>query len=897
MPWKRFFRRRAWDREREQEIAAYIEFETADNIARGMSAEEARYAALKKFGNTTRIREEIYNMNSIGILEAFWQDLRYGARGLRLSPGFTIVAILSLALGIGANTAIFQLLDAVRLRLLPVKDPQQLAEVSITNRQHFTGNITGRRSSLTNPQWEQIRDRQQVFSQVAAWGDKTFNLAPSGEAQNAEGLFVSGDFFNTLGVPAVLGRVFTAGDDRRGCGSSAAVISYAFWQRKFGEDPGAIGRKLMLDGHPFEIIGVAPASFFGVDIGHKFDVAIPICSEPLLEPDRNSLDKRYYWWLAAIGRLKPGVSMEEAQAQLKAISPAIFQSTIPSTYDSGDVRNYLTFRLGASSAGSGVSSIRRTYETPLILLLSIAGLVLLIACANLANLMLARASAREREIAVRLALGGSRPRLLFQLLSESFLLASIGAALGAVLAQVLSRFLVLFMSGSSEPLFLELSPDWRVLGFTAALATLTCILFGLTPALRATGTSPSMAMKTGGRGMTASRERFGLGRLLVVSQVALSLVLLVGALLFVRSLANLLTLDAGFQQDGILITNLDMKRFGFSADRQRAVNDDILERLRRIPGVESAAIFGITPVRGSLWNEWVLLEGRENQRKSVCFDRVSDGYFKTLGIPRLAGRDFNNSDTPASPKVVIVNEAFARKFNGGANPIGKRFRIQGDPGAPEPFYQIIGLVKSSKYRNMREEFVPVVFESESQIEEPDGAPSFFIRSNTSLSALTPSIKRVINEVNPSITLSFEVFKTDVREGLLRERLMATLSGFFGFLAVTLATVGLYGVIAYSVTRRRNEIGIRMALGADRPAVIAMVLREAAMLLLIGLLVGTVLASFATRAVSSFLFGLKPWDPITLVIAIASLASIALIASYVPALRAARLDPMTALREE
>ncbi|MFL6463730.1 MAG: ADOP family duplicated permease [Bryobacteraceae bacterium] len=897
MSWKRFFRRRYWDKEREQEITAYIELETSDNIARGMPAEAARYAALRKFGNTTLIREEIYNMNSIGLLEALWQDLRYGARGLRLSLGFTTVAVLSLALGIGANTAIFQLLDAVRLRLLPVKDPQQLMEVIIINFHQATGNFTGRRSNLTNPQWEQIRARQQVFSGIAAWGNKTFNLAPSGEAQNVEGLFINGDFFNTLGVPAVLGRVFTAADDRRGCGSSGAVISYAFWQRKFGGEAEALGRKLMLNGHPFEIVGVTPANFFGVDVGHRFDVAVPICSEPLLEPGRDALDKRHYWWLAAIGRLKPGVSIAAAQAHLKTISPAIFQATISPTYSPEDVGNYLKFQLGASPAGSGVSSIRKTYEAPLILLLSTAGLVLMIACANLANLMLARASVREREIAVRLAIGASRLRLILQLLSESLLLALIGAALGAALAQALGRFLVSFISSAGQPLFLELSPDWRVLGFIAALAILTCLLFGLTPALRVTNTTPSAAMKTGGRGITASRERFGLRRLLVISQVALSLLLLVGALLFVRSLTNLLTLDAGFQQNGILITSLDMRESGFSTDRQRVMNQDILEHLRRTPGVKSAAIVSITPVNGSTWNERVMLEGKENQKEIVNFNRVSDGFFKTLGIPQLAGRDFNTNDTPASPKVAIVNEAFARKFTGGTNPIGKRFRIQGSPGVSEPFYEIVGLVKNTKYRDLREEFAPIVFEPESQIEEPNGTPSFFIRSDISLSALTSSVKRVINETNPSITLSFKVFKTDVREGLLRERLMATLSSFFGFLAVTLATVGLYGVIAYMVTRRRNEIGIRMALGADRSAVIAMVIREAAMLLLIGLLVGTVLALFAARAVSSFLFGLKSWDPASLVIAIAALASITLIASYVPALRAARLDPMTALREE
>lgn len=899
MSWSRFLRRKYWDAERAREIDAYLELETAENVARGMPLEEARCAARKKLGNTTLIREEIYRMNSIGFLETLWQDLRYGARGLRLSPGFAAVAIVSLALGIGANTAIFQLFDAVRLRLLPVKEPQQLAEVMLTkaSRRHRNGHFSGRRSNLTYAQWEQIRARQQVFSGVAAWSNTQFNLAPRGEAHNVEGLYVSGDFFHVLGVAPALGRVFTASDDQRGCGSVGAVISYAFWQRELGGNAAAVGRKLTLNGSPFEIIGIAPAGFFGADVGHQFDVAVPICSEPLLEPDQNALEKRRNWWLAVIGRLKPGVSVQQANAQLDVISPAVFQATVPPVYKPEDVKNYLKFRLGASPAGSGVSSIRATYETPLILLLSISGLVLLIACANLANLMLARASVREREIAVRLALGASRQRLIFQLLSESLLLACSGAALGITLAQGLSRFLVLFISSSGNQIFLNVSPDWRVLGFTTALAVITSILFGLAPALRATRVEPSAAMKSGGRGLSAARERFGLRRFLVVSQVALSLVLLAGALLFVRSLTNLLTVDAGFQQNGILIANLDMTKLGFSAGRQHMTNEKVLKRLRHVPGVNSAAIFFVTPASGSTWNERVMLEGEENRKHVVDFDRVSDEYFQTLGISRLAGRDFNEHDTPTSPKVAIVNEAFAREFAGGANPIGKRFRIEGNVGEAEPFYEIVGLVKNTKYESLREEFVPIIYEAESQRTEPNNEPSFFIRSGTPSANLISSVKKAISDVEPSATMNFESFKADLQNGLLPERLMATLSGFFGVLAVVLAIVGLYGVMAYMVTRRRNEIGIRMALGADRVAVVSMVLREAALLIIVGLIAGTVLTLFAARAASSLLFGIPSWDPVSLAIAIGGLASIGLLASCFPAMRAARLHPMEALREE
>jgi putative ABC transport system permease protein len=900
MSWTRFFRRRRWDQERARELQAYLEIETDDNIARGLSPEDARHAAHRKLGNPFLIREEIYRMNTVGFLETLWQDLRYAARLLRLNPGFASVAILSLALGIGANTAIFQLLDAVRMRMLPVKDPQQLAEVRFPPKTIRGGSFSSRQPVLTNPQWEQLRGHRDPFSGMFAWSTRRFNLVARGEGRYVEGLWVNGEFFDVLGVQPLLGRLLGPTDDHRGCGASGLVISYPFWQREFGGDAAALGRKLILYGHRFEIVGVTPASFFGVEVGRSFDVALPLCSEALLAGADSVLDDRKAWWLAAIGRLKPGWTVERATAYLQTISPSIFQATLPGGYRPKDTQDYLNLKLIAAPAGSGVSNLRNQYSSPLWMLLGIAGLVLLIACANLASLMLARASAREREIAVRLAIGAARSRLMRQLLAESLLLAAIGAALGIILAQNLSRVLVASLSTGSNPLFVDLALDWRVLGFTAGLAMVTCVVFALVPALRATSADPGAIMKTSGRGIASNRGRFSLRRVLVVSQVALSLVLLVGALLFVRSLRNLLTLDMGFRQEGMLVVSIDVERPDFPAARRRAFHRDILDRIAVTPGVMSAAETAIVPVSGNGWNDYVDIQGSSPSARGKLisnFSRVSAGYFKTMGTPLLAGRDFISQDTIASPQAAIVNESFARKFLKGSNPIGATFGVEGDPNKPEPKYLIVGLVKDSKYQSVREDFAPIGYLAASQEEKPNQGAQFLIRSDLPLNALIPAIKRAIMEFDLEIQLNIRVMKTQIRETLLWERLMATLSGFFGVLAGVLATFGLYGVISYMVARRRNEIGIRIALGADRGAVIELILREAAVLLGIGLGIGTAVALAAGATARSMLFGLQPYDPGTIVLAIAILGAVALAASYLPARRAARLDPMIALREE
>ncbi len=838
-------------------------------------------------------------MDSVNLLETLWQDTRYASRVFRLNKSFFAVATLSLALGIGANTAIFQLLDSVRLRTLPVPRAEQLAELKIADSDHCcSGNFSDRHPYFTYAQWEQIRDHQQAFSNVFAWGDQRFDLTQSGEPRFAEGLWVSGDFFKTLQVSPLLGRLLTGKDDHLGCGSPGAVISYAFWQREFGGDPGALGKQVSLDGHRLDIIGITPASFFGVEVGRSFDVAVPACAEPLINGENSHLAKRHHWWLAIIGRLKPGWTVKRAAAQVNAISAGVFGATVPPNYRADQAKYYTAYKLTAMPAGSGVSSLRERYQEPLFLLLGIAGLVLLTACSNLANLMLARGSAREREMAVRLAIGADRPRLIRQLLVESLILTLGGAVAGAFLAHFLTRYLVSFLSTGDNPLFIELAPDWRVLAFTAAVAILTCILFGLTPALRATQTPPAAAMKTAGRGLTADRQRFGLRRVLVVSQVALSLVLLVGALLFVRSLRNLLTLDAGFNRNGLLITGVDISRLGFKPARRAVLYRELLEDVRKTPGVEQAATADIVQISGDGWNDAIEILGHRAEKRVIpWFDRVSAGYFRTMGTPLLAGRDFDARDAVSSPEVAIVNKEFCNKFLGKANPIGKQFRILAGPGEPQHLYEIVGLVENSKYQSLRDDFKPIVFVAASQNKEPGLGTNILVRSIVPLGSLMPALRKTILRQNAGISFQFQAFKTQVEESLIRERLMATLSGFFGFLAAALATVGLYGVISYMVARRRGEIGIRIALGASRGEIIRLVIKEAVLLLLAGVIIGGVLAAATAQAATSLLYGLRPSDPATLALATLALSLVALLASILPALRAARVEPMVALREE
>lgn len=829
-------------------------------------------------------------------MSSILRDLRYGIRLLRLSPGFTLIAILTLALGIGANTAIFQLIDSIRLRTIPVKDPETLGTIRIADRHWGSGQFSSRYSQLSFPMWEQIRQRQEAFSDIAVFSDQEFNLATGGEARYAKGLRVSGDFFKVLGAQPFLGRLLGPEDDQPGCPLGGANLSYSFWQRNFGGDPAIVGKRLTLDSHSFEIIGVTPPGFSGLSVGDTFDVAVPVCIEPILSPSNNRIALRHAWWLASIGRLKPGWTIKRANAQIAAVTPAILQETIPPVYDAERTKKYLEYKLGAFSASTGFSQLRENSETSLWLLLGISGLVLLIACANLANLMLARASARERQLTIRLALGASRMRLIRELLSEGVLLAAAGSLSGLFLAFAISRLLVAFISTSNNQIFLDLGMDWRVLAFTTSLAVLTTLLFGLAPALRATRAEPATLLQSGSRGTTGGRERFSLRRVLVVSQVALSIVLLVGALLFARSLRNLTTLNTGFQQTGVLVTAVDFDELHIPVGRIGDYNREIVKHVQAIPGVESAAGGMMGPFGGETWNDNVFPEGMAGETKEVAWENfVGPGYFHTLGTPFLAGRDFDDRDTLTSVKVAIVNQAFVRKVLKGKDPLGKRFQIDEPPGKPRPFYEIVGVVGDFKFQDMHEEYLPFMVFPAAQVEKPQPRNLVIVNSTLPLTSLMVAIKQAVSDVNPGINLEFKPLKTQVHNALLQDELMATLSGFFGVLAALLAAIGLYGVISYMVVQRTKEIGVRMAIGANRGNVISMILGEAGVLTAIGVFLGTGLALASAQTAKTFLYGLKPRDPLTLVLAIVTLAAVAALASFLPAYRASRLDPLKALR--
>ena len=893
------FRKEQVERELDEELRGYLDAAVIEKMRRGMSREQALRAARIEMGSAESVKEQVRAVSWESLVETLWQDLKFGLRLLRFNPAFAAAAILSLALGIGANTAIFQLLDAVRLRTLPVKNPEQLVKVRIDQSHGRSGNFSSRYPDLTYGQWEQIRGQQQAFSSVFAWGPNLFNISPGGEVHNIQGLWVSGDFFSTLGVEPALGRVLTSADDRPGCASAGVVISNSFWKHQYAGENSVIGRTLTINRHPFEIIGVTPPDFYGVEVGRYFDVAVPLCAEPIINGEDSHLRRPEGWWLSVMGRLKPGWTLEQAATQLRAISPGIFEATVPPIFNTEQAKHYLGYKLGAFPGDSGSSELRSNFENPLWFLLALAGLVLLIASANLTNLMLARASAREKEMGMRMAVGASRGRLIRQLLAESFLLAGIGAGLGALLARSLSQVLISSLSTQSDPLFVDLGTDWRVLGFTAALAGLTCILFGLAPALRATGVAPGVVLKESGRGTTAGRSRFGLRRVLVVSQIALSLMLLVGALLFARSLNNLATVDAGFRQDGILVTDIDFSSLNLSNERRLAFSEELLSQVRGIPGVDSAATAEIVPLSGNGENHDLLM-GTSGSPKGeapvASFNRVSPGFFQTLQTPMLAGRDFDEHDLKGSPNVAIVNEEFARKFAKGGNPVGMTFRV-GELKTITAPYEIIGLVKDTKYYELRENAQPIVYTSMGQYDHPDTDAQILIRSNAPLASLLSAVKSAANQVHPDLDITFFPFHKMIQDGLLRDRLMAALSGFFGALAAVLAAIGLYGVISYMVERRRNEIGIRMALGAGQRRIIGLVLRETGILLLVGLAAGVALALATARTAASMLFGLKPTDTLTYLLAVVTLSGVAALASFLPAQRAARLDPMVALRNE
>ena len=869
------------------DIQREMEFHMAeradDLMTRGLSEADARREARRRFGNPVVQKERTRDADVLTWLESLVADVRYALRALRASPGFALVAILSLGLGIGANTAIFSLINALTLRTLPVSDPEELVQVTI-------GQGPGS-SEFTNPLWEAIRDRQDVFSDAFAYGADLFNLTSGGEVRRARGNWVSGEYFSTLGVRQAVGRLLTRTDDIRGC-QPVAVLGYGFWQSELGGSAGVVGKTIALDGKPHVILGVTEPSFFGVDVGQSVQVYVPLCLRP-------GLDARSTWFLHIIGRPKPGVTASRVSARVAAIAPSVFEATVPGDWGISEKAEYRKNTLGVRSAANGLSDVRRRYERSLTVLMGVVGVVLLIACANVANLLLARAAVRGREMAIRLAIGAARQRLVRQMLTESVLLAGVGALIGAALARWGTALLVGLLARGTDPVFLDLTMDGRVLAFTLVVAGATGLLFGLAPAWRAARVEPQASLKASSRGITEGHSRFTIGKALVIGQIALSVVLVAGAGLLLGSFRKLTTLDPGFDRDGVLIVSVNLRDAGYSSDNYGVIHDELLARFRALPGVRAAGASELTPISGSAWNGFIKVDGFVPNRERdnlVYFNRVTPGFFAAMGTPILGGRDFDERDGPSAQKVAIVNEAMARKFYRGRSPLGQRYRdVEHDSLGPP--VEIVGMVKDAKYRELREEPIPTVYVAIQQDNARGPYGEYELRTAGAPSALAPAVRRMAAEMNRAIAIEITPLSVQLDSSLVRDRLLATLSGVFGALALLLAAVGLYGTLSYNVARRRNEIGIRMALGAARGRVVRLVMGEVAKMVVVGVILGGAAALGSARLVRSLLYGVSASDPMAFAGAVMMLAMVGLLAAAAPAVRAARVDPMAALRDE
>jgi putative ABC transport system permease protein len=883
------------DAELREELKTHLDMAVEDRIARGESPAEAAAAARREIGNLSQVQEATRDVWGGRWLAHLAQDVRYAARIFRRNPAFAVVAILSLALGIGANTALFEVVDAVRLRPLPVSDPDGLFEVRLATLEGARGNFQSWHPAVTQPVWRELQERQQAF-ELFAWSRARFNLSESGEARPADGLWVTGDFFDILGLRAAQGRLLSPEDDRPGC-APRAVLSHAFWQRAYGGDPSVVGRTITLRTRPIEIVGIAPADFHGLEVGRTFDVVLPLCAEAGLSADgKGRAQAGTTWWLMMFGRLKPGWTLERATAHLAAVSPEIFRSTLPAGYPAVSVQGYLAMTLIAAPGGQGLSQLRESYSSPLWLLLGIAGLVLVIACANLANLLLARATAREREISVRLGLGASRGRLIRQLLTESLLLVTIGTVCAVLLARVMAPWLVAALETTDRNITLPLIVDWRVLGFATLLAVATCLLFGLAPAIRGTRVTASSVLRATARGMSPGRESVVLRRGLVVVQIALSVALLFGSLLFVRTLRNVLGVDPGFRSEGLLVADIDSTRLRLATDLRAAHEKMITERVQAIPGLEGAATVEVVPVSGDAGGNDVWPEANRGAKFNTFVNYVGAGYFRVLGAPVIAGREFDLRDRIDSVRVVIVNETFAEKLGGAAAAIGQRVTRESTPGTPEETYEVVGVVGNSAYTALKDEPYPTMYYAGTQT-DAGLVTRLMVRSSLPPASTTASITAALTNLDPRITVSYTIVPTMIHDTLVQERLLAALSAGFGVLAAVLTMVGLYGLIAYSVTRRSTEIGVRMALGASRTNILRLVLRETGVLLAIGVAVGAAVAMAGGQTASSLLFRVRPYDPLTLIASVLILSAVALAASYGPARRATRIEPVVALRAE
>jgi predicted permease len=827
------------------------------------------------------------------------RDLNFAFRSLAKSPLLTGVAILSLALGIGANTALFTLFDQVLLRLLPVRDPRSL--VMVVTRGSHTGSNWGA-NALSYPMYKDYRERNEVFEGILCRRGEVVNVGFQGATERAEAEMVSGNYFEVLGVPPAVGRVFTPEDERAPGAEPLLVLGHDYWRNRFSGDPGIVGQALLVNGHPMTVVGVAAAGFGGLSLGYRPSIYVPVTMKKQVTPAWDELENRRSRWLQVFARLKAGVTRETAEASLQTIYKQIISLEVEDKYFA-DVPPYWKEQFLKSHAvvlpgGQGYSNMRETLETPLRVLMILVGMVLLITCANVSNLMVAKATARRKEIAMRLALGAGRARVLKQLLVESGVLALIGGVLGLVLAYWISRVLIALSPTEQARLALSPSPDLRILTFNLLVSAAAALGFGLLPALQAARTDLLSTMK-GQSGTSASGHGARLRKTLVVVQVFLALLLLLGSALFVQSLGNLHRVDPGFQATNLVRFKLDPMLSGYDVERTKQFFQRLRERMEGLPGVESAGLAVMAIMEGNEWDSTITVEGyrtTEGENMNPHFNSISKGYFETLGLAIRSGRDFDDRDATSAVKTVVVNETFARKYFEDGSPVGYHIGF-GDGPNVVPDMEIIGVVEDAKYEDLRKEIPRQVFLNHMQSEFATEMTAY-VRTSIPSEATFAAIRGEVRELDATMPLfDMNTMEDQLDRSLAVEKLVAFLSSSFGLLATLLAFVGLYGVTAFGVTRRAPEIGLRMALGAQGKMVVSMVLKEVLILTGIGVAIALPAAWWLSALVESQLFGVAPRDPFTMVLATLGLLSVAIAAGAVPAIRASRVHPVSVLRYE
>jgi predicted permease len=886
------------DADLEREINSDLELEEEEQRERGLPPEEARRAALRAFGNPTLIRERTHLAWGWEWLESFLKDIAYGLRSLLRSPALTAVALLSLALGIGANTAIFSFLDAVLLRNLPVQQPQQLVLLG-TGAWGGNSDAYAVTELYSYPFYRELQKSNSVFSSTASIFSITNPVygTVSGRTRTEpmKVQLVSGTYFPTLGVHPLMGRTLTDEDDNTEGNHPVAVISYGWWVRSLARDPKVLGRKVKLGDTIFDIVGVAPQEFFGTTVGQEPDIWVPMSMITSVPPNWGSYSDKRNESLLIIGRLRPGVSLAPATSNIDLLFHQIWLSYRDDHTTQQDLADLQKTHVPLSPIATGLSDLRGQYSQPLKMLMALTGIVLLIACANIANLLLARSTARAREFAVRQALGAKRSRLVRQLLTESLLLATLGGALGIALSVLADHLLLRMVSTGADMLPLDVSIHLRLLLFTLAVTVFTALLFGTLPALRATKLELVESLKDG-RSANSSSAKSPLAKSLIITQVAFSLVLLVAAVLFVHSLINLNKVDTGFNRDNTLVLNLDPSSIGYMANEPRltALYQQIEQRVAAVHSVTSVSFASFTFDQGS-WNGVVIVPGIDRAVSSnVKHDVIGDDYFKTMGIPLIAGRTFRPQDTAASQKVAIISERFAKTYFPNTNPIGRDYTI-GDPNGPWKM-RIIGIAKDVKFQALNE--TSTILDYVDYTQRPQYLQDLVVRYTGDADPVSAAVQNTIHSIDPNLPItSVTTLDQQVSGSIAQQRLVAQLSTFFGLLAVFLSCIGIYGLMSYMVSRRTNEIGIRMALGAERSSVSWLVMREIILLVAIGVAIGIPVTLAGSRLISNMLFGVPATDPTSLIVSVAVLLAVGLLAGYLPARRASRIDPMLALRYE